>query len=171
MKIGVILIFNNNEKDIDVKLFCKLLKSAKKTPLCFVNNGSIDNTLEVLKTVNEEAESDTIIVDVKKYKKNDVAVKAGARYLFNKCDLKQVGYLNMCSVNYDYFSEIFKTFTENKESVKDYNTLRSEKNQLHRRWEKNLFSIFDFLAFLNKNSLFYNTIPSLNNQSTNQKYS
>ena len=57
MKIGIIITFCDNENDINRKLFSSLLSLYHAMPLCFVNNASKDNTLEVLKLLKEKHQS------------------------------------------------------------------------------------------------------------------
>jgi GT2 family glycosyltransferase len=148
MKIGIILIFHNNEKDINNGLFTNLLNQTEHIPLCFVNNGSKDSTLESLKLLKAERESNITIIDIKRNKGDEAAVKAGARYLFNKNDLKHVGFINMNASNsFEDFEKFFKTFTENKKLIIEYNIKRSENSKSQRAWFKDIFSITNFIDF------------------------
>jgi hypothetical protein len=148
MTIGIIIIFYNNENDLNKDVFSNLIHQSKHTPLCLVNNGSLDETLEVLKFFNEEFQSNLTIVDIKKNKGNDLAIKAGARYLSSNENLNYIGYLNLdLFLNLDAINKFIKTLKDNKELIINYNTKRIENRQYQRKWFRNLFSITNFLDF------------------------
>ena len=88
MKIGLILIFSNNENNIK-KL--RLRKTAIQ--ICLVNNGSKDKTLVALNEIKEHFENNIEVLDVKKNKGNTAAIKAGSRYLFSKESFLAIGYM------------------------------------------------------------------------------
>lgn len=150
MKIGIILIFHNNEKDINKRLFLNLLSHTKKTPLCFVNNGSKDNTFESLKSLKSELESDVTIIDIKRNKGDESAIKAGARYLFNTVDLKHIGYINMNIFNcFKDIDKLFMAIEDNKDLIVQYNIENMGNKNSQRTLFKNIFSVIDYLEFLN----------------------
>ena len=148
MTIGIVIIFNNNEKDLDKDIFINLINHSKQTPLCLVNNGSLDKTLEVLKSFNEEFQSNLTILDIKKNKNIDLAIRAGARYLTNTENLKYIGYVNLNPfLNMDMMIKFFKTLKENKKLIIEYNIKRSENGKSQRAWFKDIFSITNFIDF------------------------
>ena len=86
------MLFSNNENEIKESQFDTLLdKNVAK--ICFVNNASKDKTLEKLKSINNKAQNNITIIDVKKDKGIKAAIKAGARYLMNNHDLNSIIYL------------------------------------------------------------------------------
>ncbi len=90
MKIGVLIIFRNDESAIDIEKFIELFAHSKKLHVCFVNNSSTDGTLQLLKEIQEEANISISIIDVKKNRGHDAAVKAGIRYLNSTHDLPYI---------------------------------------------------------------------------------
>lgn len=97
MKIGVVVIFRNNENEIDTRFFIEKLNNTINMEFCFVNNNSKDKTLLVLRYIKNESNKDITILDIKKYKSEQFASRAGARYLLNFFDLEYIGYLDMNS--------------------------------------------------------------------------
>ncbi|ARV05469.1 hypothetical protein BTO04_01620 [Polaribacter sp. SA4-10] len=87
MKKGIIIVFSNDENKIDQDQFINLFIQ-DDVKICLVNNGSKDNTLEVLEAVKSEINTDISILDIKKDNGTNAAVKAGARFLFSIKDLK-----------------------------------------------------------------------------------
>lgn len=108
MKIGILIIFRNDETAIKLHKFTKLFARKTKLDVCFVNNASTDNTLKLLKEIQEEATIPISIIDVKKDKGFNAAIKAGVRYLSNKNDLPYL----LCkqhfkSYNFEMFLQSF----------------------------------------------------------------
>jgi dolichyl-phosphate beta-glucosyltransferase len=149
MKIGIIITFCDNENDINRKLFSSLLSLYHAMPLCFVNNGSKDNTLEVLKLLKEKHQSKVSIIDIKRNKGTESAIKAGARYLFNTEDLKHIGYIDMNSFNSKDFNKFIYAIEFNKDLIIQYNNLNISNNNKQGKLLRNIFSIVDYLKTLN----------------------
>jgi len=108
MKIGILIVFRNDEAAIELHKFTKLFAKKTKLDVCFVNNGSTDNTLKLLKEIQEEATIPISIIDVKKNRGLNAAIKAGVRYLSNKNDLPYfVCKEHFKSYNFEMFQEVF----------------------------------------------------------------
>lgn len=99
IKKGLIIIFCDDEKNINKKLFKNFFKH-QDVKLCFVNNGSKDNTLDLLEAAKNEATTNISVVDIKKNKGTVAAVKAGARFLFSTENLKCILYLKSDMLSY-----------------------------------------------------------------------
>ena len=65
MKIGVIIIFRDNENIIDKDFFISHLKQVQKIEFCFVNNASSDKTYRLLNEIKNDCKS-VSLVDIKK---------------------------------------------------------------------------------------------------------
>ena len=143
MKKGIIILFTDDETRIQKNQFINLFNQ-KEVKLCFVNNGSKDNTLHVLESVRDDLESKSVvIIDIKKNKGTTAAVKAGARYLQNSEDLKYIMYFksNMLSYFEDEKNQ-FEILKNMENSFKDrFLTNNNRKN------EKIIFSYKHFLTF------------------------
>jgi dolichyl-phosphate beta-glucosyltransferase len=141
MKKGIIILFSDDEKKIHKNQFTNLFNH-KDIKLCFVNNGSKDNTLTILEAVKDDLEPSSIsIIDIKKDKGINAAIKAGARYLLSSGNLK-------CIM---HFKSNMLPFFENKENqlkilkkIEDRfnDNLSTSKN---RKNAKNIFSYKEFL--------------------------
>ena len=149
MKIGIMIIFHNNENEIEKELFLNLLNKTNLTPLCFVNNGSKDRTLEILKSLKDEFHSNVSIVDIKRNKGQELAIKAGARYLFNSDELNHIGYINMNSFNgFKDFNKLIWAIESNKDLIIQYNIQDIGNRMNQRKLFKNIFSIVEYLEIL-----------------------
>ena len=61
MKKGIIILFSEDEGKIDKHQLANIFNH-KDVLLCYVNNGSKDSTLEVLESVKEQLEINTISI-------------------------------------------------------------------------------------------------------------
>ena len=83
MKTGIIIIFHNNEKHIDTDIFVKQLRQSNNIQFCLVNNASKDNTMQALQEVKDAGLPNVSLVDIRKFKSDVSAVRAGARFMFS----------------------------------------------------------------------------------------
>ncbi|OEK08167.1 hypothetical protein A8C32_01515 [Flavivirga aquatica] len=149
MKIGIIIIFYNNALDINENLFEGVSK-LEKIQLCLVNNGSKDETLEKLQELIEVYELKNSIVDIKQNKGNDMAIKAGVRYLFNENNLKHIGYININKFNKTMsLFELLKAMQNHNDLIIQHKIRGTKKCQKQKSLAKNIFSIMEYLSHLN----------------------
>lgn len=149
MKTGIIIIFHNYERFIDKELFVRHAEKAKYIHFCLVNNNSKDNTYRVLKDIKEVCQN-VSVVNIKKFKPDISAVKAGARYMFNQFDLDHLGYINTNLLNKknENLNTIIKVIEENKEDILKYDIEIVKKNEIKQSLYQNLFSVIDYLKKL-----------------------
>lgn len=111
MKVGILIMFYNNEKELIKYKLLELFKSRNNFEICCVNNGSNDNTLEFLKTIKGYTKSQVSVLDIKTNKETKAAIRAGVRYLCNKEEVKYIVYLNFNMIT--HFTALKKQITEN----------------------------------------------------------
>jgi hypothetical protein len=92
MKIGVIIVFNNNALEIEQGLFNSLFSFKSDVHLCLVNNGSRDDTADKLDMLIDTSGLNCTLIDIKKNKGLKFAIKAGVRYFYNEKKFKYFGY-------------------------------------------------------------------------------
>lgn len=150
MRIGIIIVFHNDEKNIDTGFFIKHLKQAKNAELCLVNNASRDNTSQKLKEIKESSSLTNIsIVNIKKFKSNISAVRSGARFMFNQFDLNHIGFIstNMLNKNID-INRLVKAISKNQNDILNYNIKILEKKEMKQTMFQSVFSITECLEKL-----------------------
>ena len=141
MKKGIVIVFSEDEDRIHKDEIINL-SNQKDIKLCLVNNGSKDSTLQVLKSVKDDLESNCVfIIDIKKNTAINTAAKAGARFLFSAGDLKYIVYL---SSNILGFFKI-KQFEVLKKIEKEFVGTFVKTN--NRRNIKKFYSPKDFYVF------------------------
>jgi hypothetical protein len=139
MNSGVIIIFSNFEKEIANYDKQNLLRISTNK-ICFVNNASKDNTLNILKNLKFESQNNIQILDIKQDKGLKYALKAGARLLLSESEFDFIVYLKSSTLQYlEVLEEYLTNFQEKKQ---DYNSLssRSKRNVLN-----DVFSIDELL--------------------------
>jgi hypothetical protein len=139
MNSGVIIIFSNFEKEI-ANFDKQNLLSISTNKVCFVNNASKDNTLNILENLKFESQNNIQILDIKQDKGLKYALKAGARLLLSESEFDFIVYLKSSTLEYlEVLEEYLTNFQEKKQ---DYNSLssRSKRNVLN-----DVFSIDELL--------------------------
>lgn len=150
MKIGVIIVFYNNENKINRDMFNDLSTIKNDIQLCLVNNGSNDATLNLLEELTEISGLQSTILDVKQNKGNNAAIKAGARYLLNQNKSTHVGYIQMDMLNdIKDLNMLFEAFIINKDQIVQHNIKTIKRGQVKRIIFKNVFCILEYFSMLN----------------------
>ncbi|WP_281755371.1 glycosyltransferase [Neptunitalea chrysea] len=93
MKTGIIIPCYNVGRELDVNSFIKFVEANKEYHICFVNNGSKDNTLQLFYNLQMLDNLNFSIVDVKRRVSNENAVRAGVRFLYNQSNVPVNGYI------------------------------------------------------------------------------
>ncbi|TXG35336.1 glycosyltransferase [Seonamhaeicola maritimus] len=149
MKLGIIIICYNNENDIDISHCAKYLNKLKDIEICLVNNNSKDNTYNILEEIKEQCVN-VSIVDIKRFKSGNSAVKAGARFMSNQFSLKYLGYINTNSlIKYQDLSLLFKAIRDNQVDILNYNQSFLNKKGIRLTMFQSLFPVMDYLAKMN----------------------
>jgi hypothetical protein len=146
MKIGIIIIFHNNEGDIDSNFLITHFLKAKNLEMCLVNNDSGDNTYKILKEIKEVCEN-VSLVNIKKFKSDSSAVRAGARYMFNQFDLNHLGYFftNNLNIKSQALNVLIKAISENQKDIIKYNLTVLNEQETKPTMFQSLFSVIDYL--------------------------
>ena len=150
MKTGIIIPCYNEAKRLNVNAFIEFITTHDSYHLCFVNDGSKDDTLSVLETVQKEARTRVSIVDVKKNAGKAAAVRSGARYLFNRQDVDYIGFIDAdLSTDFKDFKKLVGTLHNNDNLSLVYGSRGKGDGQIERNVFRNLFSkIVKFIVFL-----------------------
>lgn len=153
MKLGVIIVFHNNEADIDTTFFIEYLNQAKNLELCLVNNASRDNTFQLLKDIKSACETTVSLVDIKKFKSDSSAVRSGARFMFNQFDLRHISYINTHEINNKAYalSSLIKAMSKNQNIILKYNISVIDKKEIKQTLFQSVFSIIEYLEKLKLN--------------------
>ncbi|MBT8270680.1 MAG: family 2 glycosyl transferase [Bacteroidia bacterium] len=146
MKLGIIFICHNNEGDIDPGVFIEHLQQAETLELCLVNNDSRDNTYGILQEIKDACKN-VSIVNIKKFKTDNSAVRAGARFMFNNFDRIHIGYVNILEFSDKGLTvnDLFKTLCENRDDILDCHLAILEQREIKQTLFQNIFSAIEYL--------------------------
>ena len=84
MKLGIIVICHKNAPQVDKKEWIKFSEKSSEFEICFVNDESHHNTRKILSDF-QRLHTNISTVNVRKLKPNLTAVRAGARFMVNRC--------------------------------------------------------------------------------------
>jgi predicted glycosyltransferase involved in capsule biosynthesis len=163
MKIGIIIIFDNNEELIEKHFVIEQIKSCETMELCLVDNNSKDKTLQLLKDIKEACPSRISVVQIKKFSSEGAAKRAGARYMFNQFDLRHIGFINVNDIhkNGETLNELIKNLYENQELIINTNVKVIENQDIKQTLFKSIFSVAEYLKRIKTNTNFNNLNASV----------
>ncbi len=162
MKIGVIIIFRDNELQIEKQFFIEQINEYDTIEFCLVDNNSNDKTLLLLKEIKETCSTQVSVVEIKKQNSIEAAKKAGARYMFNQFNLKHIGFVDANSMQQGHtLNMLIATIYRNKESIIDTNLKAIEDHKIKQTLFKSIFSIVDYLQNIKRKTNFNNLNPSV----------
>ena len=158
MKIGIIIIFHNNEKNINKDLFSKQINKAQNIKFCLVNNCSSDKTHQILKEIKEECLSNVLSVNIKKFVSESSAKKAGARLMFYQFELNHIGFINTNSIGLDNegLNNLIKNIRKYQKEILEYNIDVIKKKEIKQTFFQGLFSVIEYLKIIEPKSQFSN---------------
>ena len=113
--VGVVIPCYNEEKRLLSKEFIDFTHSNLGYHLCFVNDGSTDNTLEVLKKLSKGREDNISVYNCAKNGGKGEAVRQGVLHLAKDPQLDYIGYLDAdLSTDFKDFDDLVKTIESSK---------------------------------------------------------
>lgn len=115
-----------------------------------MNNSSKDNTYELLKDISEKC-ANVAAVDIKKYKSSKSAVKAGARFMFNEYNLKQLGFVTTNTFSkFENLGALLQFIQEHQLNILSYNEKILAMKETKPTFFQSLFPVVDYLAKTNE---------------------
>ncbi|WP_179352118.1 glycosyltransferase [Winogradskyella vidalii] len=155
MRIGIIIIFHNNETDIDTTFFIEQIKASEYIDLCFVDNESKDATISVLEDIKEACPTKVSVIEIKRSVSEIAATKAGARYMFNEFNLKHIGYINVNALKPEEqtLNALIKSFCTHKDGIIDFNLKTIKDQEIKKTLFKSVFSVVEYLQHIESSLL------------------
>lgn len=93
-KIAIIIPCYNEEKRLIKESFINFLSSNSDIDLIFVNDGSSDNTISILKTIQLAFEKKVFIINIDSNKGKANAISEGMRNCISNSDYSHLGFLD-----------------------------------------------------------------------------
>jgi len=91
---SIVIPCYNEEKGISIREYSTFLENNSEVFICFVNDGSTDNTLEVLNVLKTKYENQIHILSLEKNSGKAEAVRAGINYCNLNSKHQFIGYLD-----------------------------------------------------------------------------
>lgn len=133
MKTGIIIPCYNEGKRLDSQAFLNFVQSQEDYYLCFINDGSKDNTLEVLKKLEAAEPQKISVINLKKNGGKAAAVRRGTRKLYLKRDIDYIGFMDAdLSTDFKDFMKLVETMETNKNLSLVYGSRSGENNTIER---------------------------------------
>lgn len=111
--VGVVIPCYNEEERLLSKEFLSFVEENSGYHLCFVNDGSKDNTLQVLKALQKGREDFITVYDCEKNGGKAEAVRLGMLHMAKKEDLDFIGFLDAdLSTDLKDFDQLVKTIEQ-----------------------------------------------------------
>ncbi|MDG1728333.1 MAG: glycosyltransferase [Algibacter sp.] len=148
MKIGIIIVFHNNEKDFNVNFLAQQIERAQNLEICLVNNCSKDNTYQLLCDIKEICNTNNVsVIDMKKFKSDISAIRVAAKYMLNTLNLSCIGYISAILLNTKYhnLSKLIASVNKNKEQVFSQYIETKENQSANTSLFESLFSVIKYL--------------------------
>ena len=94
MKIGVVVPCFNEESRLDIASFSEFIENNNDYNFCFVNDGSTDNTLQVITALHHKYPEQVRVVNLEKNSGKAFAVREGMEYLYEYTNDEFIGYID-----------------------------------------------------------------------------
>lgn len=107
MKVGLIIPCYNISSKIDIHKIEFLINTYKNFHLCFINNGSKDDSLSTLNSLRDKYLNRIAVIDVKKKLLKTAAIRVGTRFYYSNYIVDYVGIIDIdLSIDYKEFSNL-----------------------------------------------------------------
>lgn len=140
MKIGIIVLFFNNENEITKEYFQEMINKPTSC-FCLVNNASYDKTLHKLVDFKKATYNNITVLDIKRNRGIKAAVKAGVRYLKNQQDFNTIIYFEFSEYNkLKHLKNILNVLKNEEDSTEIFT------ETCNRKILKNVYSLQEIIA-------------------------
>lgn len=119
MKNGIVIPCYNEAERLKLNDFQKFIDSTEEYVLCFVNDGSKDNTLQILEDFQLGQEDRVRVYNMPQNGGKAEAVRSGVNHMIETTNVKTIGFIDadLATGFVDYCMLVNKIENENKEMV------------------------------------------------------
>lgn len=113
MRHGVVIPCYNESSRLDLRTFIAFAERQKDIVLCFVNDGSADNTRATLAIIKNQVHENVHILSTDINAGKAEAVRQGALFLFEETEVETIGFLDAdLSTSFAEFSDLIHAYEE-----------------------------------------------------------
>jgi len=114
MENAIVVPCYNEAGRLDLMSFNKFLNQKKNYTICFVNDGSSDNTLEILKSFQAGRESRIHIYDAPRNNGKAEAIRSGVNYMLENTGAANIGFMDAdLATGFDDYENLVDSLTDN----------------------------------------------------------
>ena len=118
MKHGIVIPCYNEENRLNTQKFVNFIQSHPDYLLCFVNDGSKDNTAAVLESMTLHNPLRIHVLDLKVNVGKGEAVRQGFQYLYKSTDVDTIGYLDAdLATGFDDYVRLTNEFIDDSQEL------------------------------------------------------
>lgn len=143
MKTGIIIPCYNEANRIDQQAFVDFAITHEDYHLCFVNDGSTDNTNDILEQMQWKSPFNISVVDIKKNAGKAAAVRSGTQCLYEIPGITSIGFIDAdLSTDFRDFKDLVKTLHRDDKLMVFGSRNMGTSSGIERDFMRNLFSKF-----------------------------
>ncbi len=141
---GIIIPCYNEYYRLEKEKFCQFLTKNNNYHFCFVNDGSADNTLELLQQLRQFDPKRISVIDLEQNQGKASAVQAGANYLKELDHIDNIGFLDAdLSTSLEEMDNLVEKLNANPNLTMVFGSRKAEEaNNIERSFIRNLLSNF-----------------------------
>ncbi len=94
MENAIVVPCYNEANRLDLSTFDEFLNQRNDYTICFVNDGSSDNTLEILKKFQEGRENRVYVYDAPQNNGKAEAIRSGVNYMLQNTSAQKIGFMD-----------------------------------------------------------------------------
>jgi len=152
MKVGIIIVFNSIENSSFKEELINTINSLCDVSFCLVNNERNEKTDCYLNDISDRCEN-TSVINIRRSKSVNSAIRAGARFMFNHYNLKHLGYINDLTSN--ELIEVIRSFKSNQHKIIDLVVNAQREKVVKQTLFQSLFSVANYIDKLNNKSYLF----------------
>ncbi|MEM8566169.1 MAG: glycosyltransferase [Bacteroidota bacterium] len=145
MSNGIVIPCYNESSHLDVKSFIEYAANNKHNILCFVNDGSSDETRETLAKIKSVEHENVHIYNMDKNSGKAKAVQQGALYLYYQTSVQTIGFIDAhLSPDFEDYADLLWAMKINKNLKAIYGSRTS--NKIHGVKRNGIRNIISFIV-------------------------
>ena len=142
MKTGIVIPCYNEAKRLQVQKFKNFAKQHADYHVCFVNDGSSDQTLEVLEDIRKSSPQNVSVVDQPRNLGKAAAVREGAHFLYKHTGVDQIGFIDAdLSTDFDELKRLAGILSKDAKLSMVFGSRAKGEGKIERNPLRKLFSL------------------------------
>ncbi len=150
MKTGLIIVFNSFENFNLKTHFIDSINKVKDAKVCLVCANPSEETFEVISEIADQCEH-AYVINIKRNKSKTSSVRAGARFLSNKYNLKHLGFI--AELSDSEILEVLKTYLKRQDKIVALNKKEQNNKAVKQTFFQSLFSVPEYLKIIASGSI------------------